>query len=162
MAKEKKGKEEEKMLDAEKPAETLEQLQEEIEKQAQDLVKQAAEQQGQTVTQEPTPEQPQAAPAGPRTISLDEGGAKTSYSNFCYTAGTREGVLFGFGFHDWQPGNPIKVDAKVEMSYFNAKRLLATLNQVIKRHETAFGEIEIDINKRLKIKPAEGGGTAAA
>jgi hypothetical protein len=161
MAKEKKGKEEEKMLDAEKPAETLEQLQEEIEKQAQDLVKQAADQQGQTVTQEPTPEQAQAAPAA-RTISLDEAGAKTSYSNFCYTAGTREGVLFGFGFHDWQPGNPIKVDAKIEMSYFNAKRLLATLNQVIKRHETAFGEIEIDINKRLKIKPAEGGGTAAA
>ena len=152
MAKEKKGKEE--------GAETLEQLQDQIEKQAQEIVKQAAEQEGQTVTQE-------AAPAGPpptqepRAISLDEASAKSSYSNFCYTAGTREGVLFGFGFHDWQPGNPIKVDAKVEMSYYNAKRLLATLNQVIKRHETAFGEIEIDINKRLKIKPPIGGGAVA-
>ncbi|OGP62949.1 MAG: hypothetical protein A2V65_07150 [Deltaproteobacteria bacterium RBG_13_49_15] len=112
------------------------------------------------VTQEPEPGQPQAQPAA-RTIQLDELGAKTSYSNFCYTAGTREGVLFGFGFHDWQPNNPIKVDAKIEMSYFNAKRLLATLNQILKRHETAFGDIEIDINKRLKIKPTGGGGGVA-
>lgn len=141
----------------EKPAETLEELQDQIERQAQELVKQSAEQEGKTVTQEPPPQEPQPAPIDQRTISLDEGEAKTSYSNFCYTAGTREGVLFGFGFHDWQPQNPIKVDAKVEMSYFNARRLLATLNQVIKRHETAFGEIEIDINKRLKIKPPTGG-----
>ncbi len=154
MAKDKKGKEE--------GAETLEQLQDQIEKQAQEMVKQAAEQEGQVVTQEATPaaEQPPAQ-AAPRTITLDEGGSKNSYSNFCYTAGTREGVLFGFGFHDWQPGNPIKVDAKVEMSYYNAKRLIATLNQVVKRHETAFGEIEIDINKRLKIKPPTGGGAVA-
>jgi hypothetical protein len=161
MAKEKKltetaeGKEE-------KPAQTLEELQDQIETQAKELVKQAAEQEGKTVTQEPPPEQPQAqAQVAPRTIALDEVGAKTSYNNFCYTAGTREGVLFGFGFHDWQPGNPIKVDAKVEMSYFNAKRLLATLNQIIKRHETAFGEIEIDINKRLKVKPPNTGGAVA-
>jgi hypothetical protein len=139
----------------EKPAETLEQLQDQIEMQAKELVKQAAEQQEQVVTPEP-PQQPTA-----RTIALNEAEAKASYSNFCYTAGTREGVLFGFGFHDWQPGNPIKVDAKVEMSYFNTKRLLSTLNQIIKRHETAFGDIEIDINKRLKIKPAEGGGAVA-
>ena len=153
MAKEKKeteGKEGE----AGKSGETLEELQEKIEKQAQELVKQAGEQPAQTV--EPAADQPPAQ-AAPRTISLDEAGAKNSYSNFCYTAGTREGVLFGFGFHDWQPGNPIKVDTKVEMSYFNAKRLLATLNQVIKRHETAFGEIEIDINKRIKVKPTGGG-----
>jgi len=151
MAKEKKD------VETKGPAENLEQVQEQIERQAQELAKQAAEQ-AQTVAPEPPP-QP-AAQAAPRTIALDEAGAKSSYSNFCYTAGTREGVLFGFGFHDWQPGKPIKVDGKVEMSYFNAKRLLATLNQVVKRHETAFGEIEVDINKRLKIKPEEKIGTA--
>jgi len=155
MAKEKKAAEEGKQ------GETLEQLQDQIEKQAQELVKQAAEQEGQTVTQEAPPQEPPAAQVAPRTISLDESSAKTSYSNFCYTAGTREGLLLGFGFHDWQPGNPIKVDAKVEMSYYNAKRLLATLNQVIKRHEAAFGEIEVDINKRLKIKPTGGEGAVA-
>jgi hypothetical protein len=155
MAKEKKAAEEGKQ------GETLEQLQEQIEKQAQELVKQAAEQEGQTVTQEAPPQEPPAAQVAPRTISLDESSAKTGYSNFCYTAGTREGLLLGFGFHDWQPGNPIKVDAKVEMSYYNAKRLLATMNQVIKRHEAAFGEIEVDINKRLKIKPTGGEGAVA-
>jgi len=160
MAKEKKTTEE-KETEAKKPEETLEELQDQIEMQAKELVKQAAEQEGQTVTQEAAPPEPQPAQVTPKTISLDEAGAKSSYSNFCYTAGTREGVLFGFGFHDWQPANPIKVDAKVEMSYYNAKRLLATLNQVIKRHETAFGEIEVDVNKRLKIKPTTEGGAAA-
>jgi hypothetical protein len=140
MVKERKDVEEKGAED--KPAETLEQLQDQIEKQAQELVKQA----------EAAPSEPQPAQAKPGTITLDESGAKSSYGNFCYTAGTREGVLLGFGFHDWQPGNPIKVDAKVELSYYNSKRLLATLNQVIKRHENAFGEIEIDINKRLKAK----------
>ena len=159
MAKEKKEKEE--VVGGEKPAETLEQLQDQIEKQAQELVKQAAEQEGKTVTQEAAPPEPPPEQVTPRTISLDEASVKTSYSNFCYTAGTREGLLLGFGFHDWQPGNPIKVDAKVEMSYYNAKRLLATLNQVIKRHETAFGEIEVDVNKRVKIKPPTEGGAVA-
>ena len=150
---------EEKETEGKKPAETLEQLQDQIEKQAQALAEQTAGQQGRTVTGTPQQDQP-LAQAAPRSIQLDESAAKNSYSNFCYTAGTREGVLCGFGFHNWQPGHPIKVDAKVEMSYYNAKRLLSTLNQVIKRHEAAFGEIEIDINKRLKANAT--GGEAAA
>lgn len=159
MAREKKVSETEEIKE-EKPAQTLEELQEQIEMQAKELAKQAAEQQDKVMTEEPAeaPPQPQVTP---RRIELDELGVKSTYSNFCYTAGTREGVLLGFGFHDWQPQNPIRVDAKVEMSYFNAKRLLATLNQIIQRHENAFGEIEIDINKRLKVKPSTGEGAAA-
>lgn len=139
----------------EKPQQTLEELQEQIEKQAKELAKQAAEQQDKVMTEEPREAPPQHQ-VTTRRIELDESEAKSTYSNFCYTAGTREGVLLGFGFHDWQPQNPIRVDAKVEMSYFNAKRLLATLNQIIQRHENTFGEIEIDINKRLKGKPPTG------
>ena len=90
------------------------------------------------------------AQAQQQAVELDETGIKTAYSNFCYTAGTREGVLFGFGLHDWQPGRPVKVDAKLEMSYFNSKRLLATLSQVVERHEKAFGAVEVDINNRMK------------
>ena len=89
-------------------------------------------------------------PGGQQTVQLDETGVKTSYSNFCYTAGTREGVLFGFGLHDWQAGRPVRVDAKLEISYFNSKRLLSTLNQIVERHESNFGEVEVNINKRIK------------
>ena len=91
----------------------------------------------------------QAAPQQ-QQVQLDETGVKTAYSNFCYTAGTREGVLFGFGLHDWQPGRPVKVDAKLELSYFNSKRLLSTLHQVVERHEKAFGSVEVNINNRMK------------
>lgn len=104
---------------------------------------------------EETKEQPTQADAQPaagqqQAVQLDETGVKTLYSNFCYTAGTREGVLFGFGLHDWQQGRPVKVDAKLELSYFNSKRLLSTLNQVLERHEKNFGEVEVNINKRIK------------
>ncbi len=83
-------------------------------------------------------------------IQLNEKNAKNSYSNFCYTAGTRQGVLIGFGLHDWQFGMPAKVDSKIEVSYFNAKRFLSTLSDIIKRHEAVFGEVEVDVNKRIK------------
>lgn len=120
-----------------------ERLQADIEEQAKDMITKAEAQGVQAKAAEPPGAQRQAA-------NIDEAGVPLEYSNFCYTAGTQEGVLFGFGFHDWQPGNAITVTTKVEMSYFNAKKLLGTLNQVIKRHEEIFGEIETDIRKRRK------------
>lgn len=85
-----------------------------------------------------------------RQILTDEAGVVPQYSNFSYTAGTREGVIFGFGMHDWQGKGPIRIDSKIEMSYYNSKRLLVSLNQLIKRHEEVFGSLELDLNKRIK------------
>lgn len=106
--------------------------------------------------------QPERAPAGTATtqapdpaakqIRLDEGAVNTQYANFCFTAGTREGLLIGLGNHDWQGQNPIKVESKIEMSYFNSKRLLAALNQIVKKHEEAFGAVELNVNDRLVKK----------
>lgn len=120
------------------------------------VINERKEEQIQEMAEEEKNEQIQAGAQAPegqpgqQAVQLDETGVKTSYSNFCYTAGTREGVLFGFGLHDWQAGRPVKVDAKLEVSYFNSKRLLSTLNQVVERHESNFGEVEININKRIK------------
>jgi len=91
--------------------------------------------------------QPQAQPV---RITLNEKDAKNTYCNFSYSAGTRQGVLTGYGMHDWQFGRPVRVDSKIEMSYFNAKRFLSTLNEIIKKHEGVFGEVETDVNKRIK------------
>lgn len=99
---------------------------------------------GTAITQAPDPNAGQ--------IRLDESGVGTQYSNFCFTAGTREGMLLGFGNHDWQGQNPIKVESKIELSYFNSKRLLAALNQVVKRHEEIFGSIEVNVNNRVVKK----------
>ena len=87
-----------------------------------------------------------------RQILTDETGVVSQYSNFTYTAGTREGVLFGFGLHDWQGKGTIRVDSKIEMSYYNSKRLLVGLNQLVKRHEDVFGALELDLNKRVVKK----------
>ena len=91
--------------------------------------------------------QPQAEPM---KITLNEKDAKSAYSNFSYTAGTRQGVLVGFGMHDWQFGRPVRMDSKIELSYFNAKRFHSTLNEILKKHEGVFGEVETDVNKRIK------------
>ena len=97
-----------------------------------------------------TPLSDSGATQAQRQILTDETGVFPQYCNFTYSAGTREGVLFGFGMHDWQGKGPIRIDSKIEMSYYNSKRFLVSLNQLIKRHEEVFGPLELDLNKRVK------------
>jgi hypothetical protein len=36
------------------------------------------------------------------------------------------------------------------MNFYTAKRLLAALQMSVQRHEDTFGELELDVQKRLK------------
>jgi hypothetical protein len=93
-----------------------------------------------------------AAAARAKSIIFDESTAVELYSNFSYTGGTQNGLLLGFGFHDWIQDNPVRVGAKLELSFHNTKKLLSTLSQVIENHENAFGKIQMDAVMRLQKK----------
>ena len=41
-----------------------------------------------------------------------------------------------------------KINDRVIMNYYSAKRLAITLSQLIRRHEEQFGELELDVAKR--------------
>jgi hypothetical protein len=50
------------------------------------------------------------------------------------------------------PTNPIKVTQRIILNFYTAKRLLAALSMSVQRHESVFGVLETDINKRLRIQ----------
>ena len=79
----------------------------------------------------------------------------TSYANAFRTNGTAEEVMLDFGLNlvtppvaDGQPEIVFKVNDRIIMNYYSAKRLAITLSQLIRRHEGQFGELELDVAKR--------------
>jgi hypothetical protein len=81
-------------------------------------------------------------------VLLDERELRTFYSNAYRIHNTAEEVVVDLGFNMPNP-NPqggqasllFKVTDRCVMSYTNAKRLAASLGQLIKRYEQQFGEI---------------------
>ena len=91
-------------------------------------------------------------------IRVDERDMRTSYANAFRTNGTAEEVLLDFGLNlvgpaeqeQDQPEIVFRVNDRVIMNYYSAKRLAITLSHLIRRHEQQFGELEMDVAKRRK------------
>lgn len=91
-------------------------------------------------------------------IHMDEREMKTTYANAFRTNSTPDEVLLDFGFNlPMPPQTPeaqteilFKLDSRIVMNYYSAKRLAMTLTQMIRRHEEQFGELELDPAKRKK------------
>ncbi|MCD4699621.1 MAG: DUF3467 domain-containing protein, partial [Phycisphaerae bacterium] len=91
-------------------------------------------------------------------IHVDEREMRTSYANAFRTNGTAEEVMLDFGLNlvapaaqkQDQPEIIFRVNDRVIMNYYSAKRLAITLSQLIRRHEDQFGELEMDVAKRRK------------
>ena len=54
------------------------------------------------------------------------------------------------GQEQTQPEIIFKINERVVLNYYSAKRLAITLSQLIRRHEEQFGELELDVAKRRK------------
>lgn len=91
-------------------------------------------------------------------LRVDEREMSSSYANAFRTNGTAEEVMLDFGVNlmgqptqeKAQPEIVFKVNDRVIMNYYSAKRLAITLSQLIRRHEDEFGELELDVAKRRK------------
>lgn len=100
------------------------------------------------------PEAPQAAPPQ-QQLQVDDSHILASYSNFCRVTGSPEELIIDFGLNPQpvgMPTSPIKVTQRIILNFFTAKRLLAALSMSVQRHESVFGVLETDINKRLRIQ----------
>lgn len=85
-------------------------------------------------------------------ITLDDTAVKAFYSNFCRVTGTPEEVIIDFSLNPnpfAQQDQTVKVDNRLVLNYFTAKRLYAALQQTIMRHEQNFGVIELNVQRRL-------------
>jgi hypothetical protein len=99
----------------------------------------------------------QQAPQQPpqQQLQVDDSHLLASYSNFCRVTGSPEELIIDFGLNPQpvgMPTAPIKVTQRIIVNFFTAKRLLAALSMSVQRHESVFGVLETDINKRLRIQ----------
>ncbi len=79
--------------------------------------------------------------------------ASATYANFCRVTGSPEELIIDFGLNPQPigvPKDPIQVKQRIIVNFFTAKRLLAALQMSVARHESVFGVLETDINKRVR------------
>jgi hypothetical protein len=122
----------------------------------------------------PAPMPPAAAQASPvpgeqMQFPTDSAALSTVYTNFCRVNVTPEELVLDFGLNPTltpSQTEPIKLTHRVVMNFYTAKRLLNALYGVVTQHETAYGVLELDFQKRLRGTPGgsrpAGGPPAAA
>lgn len=115
-------------------------------------------------TEENTAEAAPAAAAAPQAagqqqqqvqVQVKDDAANTAYANFCRVTGSPEELIVDFGLNPQPvgiPKDPINVNQRVIMNFYTAKRLLAALQMSVQRHEAVFGNLETDIQKRLRVQ----------
>lgn len=101
----------------------------------------------------PAPQQ-----AAPVQIPVDTGDLSSIYANFFRVTGTPEELVLDFGLNTTQvlpsgAPEPVKLNHRLVMSFYTAKRLLSALQWATNRYETNFGVLETDFQKRIRSQP---------
>ena len=82
-------------------------------------------------------------------VKWDDSGMSTAYANVCNVTGTREEVALLFGtnqtLYTGQKEVTVKVNNRIVVSPYAAKRLQALLGEVMRQYESRFGALEIGI-----------------
>src|SRR4051812_30115118 len=85
-------------------------------------------------------------------VHLDDSKVQALYANFCRVTGTPEELIIDFGLNPQPmgiPENPLAVTQRIIVNFYTAKRLLHALHMTLQNHESVFGVLETDINKRV-------------
>ena len=96
------------------------------------------------------------AGAGTETarIEIDDSQCTADYANFCRVSNTPEELVLDFGLnpHPYAVGEvTVNISQRIVMSHFTTKRLINALTVALRRHEFAFGSIETDVPKRVRM-----------
>jgi len=99
------------------------------------------------------PEAAAAQTQQPVQVQVLDENAVATYANFCRVTGSPEELIVDFGLNPQPigvPKDPIQVKQRIIVNFYTAKRLLAALQMSVARHESVFGVLETDINKRVR------------
>lgn len=91
-------------------------------------------------------------------VSIDDSHSTTTYSSTCRVSGTAEEVNLDFGGALRPTGARsavIRIDHRIILSPWSAKRLALLLQQTVTRYEQTYGVIELDERRRRLAPPAE-------
>jgi hypothetical protein len=90
-------------------------------------------------------------------LRIAEQDMTTSYANAFRTNATPEEVVMDFGLNlpaqaakGGEPQMDFRLNQRVILNYYSAKRLAMALSRLIHHHEEQFGVIELDAGKRRK------------
>ena len=103
-----------------------------------------------TTTNTPEPEKTAVTQQVQQVVEPDN--LEPLYANFARVSGLPEELILDFGLNPQAAGGqpvPVKVSQRLVVNYFTAKRLWLALGAFLQRHEQAFGEVQIDVNKRV-------------
>ncbi len=92
-------------------------------------------------------------------FTVDASALSSTYTNWYRVTGTPEELVLDFGLNPQMgqlPQEPIKLTTRLVMNFFTAKRLLSALHFAVQRHESFFGFLEVDIQKRVRAAPSTG------
>jgi hypothetical protein len=92
------------------------------------------------------------APAS-NEFTIDAGSVSTVYTNFCRVMMTPEELVLDFGLNPHlvpDPTEKVKLTHRVVMNFYTAKRLLNALANVVSQHESGFGTLELDFQRRTR------------
>ncbi len=97
--------------------------------------------------------QPEGAPGDrPIELQLDDSATAKLYSSTSRVWGSAEEIYLDFASGIQAAGENkalLKIDQRVVLSPWGAKRLALALNQVVANYEKMYGPLEIDQRKRL-------------
>lgn len=101
--------------------------------------------------------QPAPGQAGqPMQVPILDEDLVNLYVNFFRVTGNPDEVLLDLGMYSQVIGpggtpEPVRLTHRLIMNFVTAKKLAEVLRVVVARHEQAFGVIEIDPNRRLRV-----------
>jgi hypothetical protein len=104
---------------------------------------------------EPKTESPASSAAAPppTEYAVDTSGLSTLYANFCRVTGTPEELILDFGLNTAMApvaAEPVKLTHRLVTNFYTAKRLLGALHVAIQQHESVYGAVEVDVQKRMR------------
>jgi hypothetical protein len=96
------------------------------------------------------PAAPNKPTTGP-TVRFDDSEVTNTYANVCNVSSSREEVVLVFGLNNaWERDVSevrVKLNSRVILSAFAAKRLLLLLNRVVQQYEARFGAMDVGIEQ---------------
>jgi len=94
-------------------------------------------------------------------MRIDEREMETVYANAFRTNASADEVFVDFGINQTVPRQQqdgdgpaadilFKLDERIIMNYYTAKRLAITLSNIVRKHEERFGELQLNVADRAK------------
>ena len=82
-------------------------------------------------------------------VKFDDAGITNAYANVCNVSSSREEVVLVFGMNNaWEREASevrVKLNSRVILSPYAAKRLALLLNSVVQQHEARFGVMDMGV-----------------